>query len=316
MRRFLITSICLLALSATVVGQETGEKSARFSPKAGDWSIGFSFNPVSLAYKQQLQPKAGTFAGAYIQELGSNNKQMFILSQDPLAAFRFKYHFTESWALRVTLGVNGSNVNYREYVQDDAAKMVNPLSENKVADQASSHLNGGSLIVGAERKFGKGALKFVTGFGVMYSIAGGTMSFKYGNVLNEYNQAPSTMPMLEMPSSSSGTATESLNEFDSVLGITYGRPLKRANVNYVQGIGVSVDMGVEWFCFDRMSIGGALTFTPFMFMWQPQTYTIFEGFSNITGKVEQYNKLVSPGSSAVLYGTENIGFSLSLNYYF
>ena len=35
-----------------------------------------------------------------------------------------------------------------------------------------------------------------------------------------------------------------------------------------------------------------------------------------TGKVEKYNGLVSPGSDAFLYGTENIGLRLSVNYYF
>ena len=33
-------------------------------------------------------------------------------------------------------------------------------------------------------------------------------------------------------------------------------------------------------------------------------------------KVQQYNDRISPGSFAVLYGTENIGFNVSLNYYF
>jgi hypothetical protein len=52
-----------------------------------------------------------------------------------------------------------------------------------------------------------------------------------------------------------------------------------------------------------------------MLTFQPQTFTIMEGFSTKTGKVEQYNLLVSPGSWSCLYGTENIGFQISLNYY-
>lgn len=75
-------------------------------------------------------------------------------------------------------------------------------------------------------------------------------------------------------------------------------------------------MGVEWFMTGRISLAGAMTFTPVMFIFQPQTWTKFEGFSSKTGGVEQYNDLVSQGSSAVLYGTENIGFNVSLNYYF
>ena len=59
-----------------------------------------------------------------------------------------------------------------------------------------------------------------------------------------------------------------------------------------------------------------MNFTPIMYTFQPQTYTIYEGFSTNTGKVEKYNGLVSPGSDAFLYGTENIGLRLSVNYYF
>ena len=49
--------------------------------------------------------------------------------------------------------------------------------------------------------------------------------------------------------------------------------------------------------------------------FQPQTYTVYEGFSTKTGKVEQVNGLVSPGSNALLYGTQNIGCRISLTYY-
>ena len=34
------------------------------------------------------------------------------------------------------------------------------------------------------------------------------------------------------------------------------------------------------------------------------------------GKVAQYNDLISPGSTYLLYGTENIGVNISLHYYF
>lgn len=314
MRKLVLTITALMIFVSSAFAQEREQKGPKYTPKAGDWSIGFTFNPATMAYKKQLQPSAGTSAGEFLSTLGENNKQMFILSQDPLASIRFKFHISEKLALRASVGILGSNVNYREYVTDDAAVAINPLSQNKVADQATSNLNGGSLLLGTEYKAGKGALKFVIGFNAMYSIAGGSMNFKYGNVLSEYNRAPSTMPLLKAPATPDD---KTLNQYDSpVLGIAYARPTGRYNVGYVQGLGLTMDMGLEWFCFDRISIGAAMTFTPIMFMWQPQTYTTYEGFSSISGKVEQYNDLVSPGSNALLYGTENIGVALSLNYYF
>ncbi len=58
-----------------------------------------------------------------------------------------------------------------------------------------------------------------------------------------------------------------------------------------------------------------MTMTPVMGVFQPQTWSIYEGYSSWTDRVEQYNKLVSPGSNAILYGTETFGLRISLNYY-
>ena len=71
----------------------------------------------------------------------------------------------------MTLGLNGSHVDYKEYVQDDLAKAIDPNSENKVVDNVISNLNSGSLAVAAQYMAGKGSLKFITGFGLVYAIA-------------------------------------------------------------------------------------------------------------------------------------------------
>ena len=81
-------------------------------------------------------------------------------------------------------------------------------------------------------------------------------------------------------------------------------------------------MGVEWFFAGNMSLGVALTFTPIMVMFQSQTYTKYEAYTTAVlnggtdlGSVIEFNKLVSPGSTGLLYGTDNFGLRLSLNYY-
>ena len=81
-------------------------------------------------------------------------------------------------------------------------------------------------------------------------------------------------------------------------------------------------MGIEWLFASRMSLGAAITFTPIMVMFQPQTYTQYEAYTTIPvvggtddGGVINYNKMVSPGSTGLIYGTDNLGFRLSLNYY-
>ena len=136
-----LAALTLISMGAKAQGNggESGEmmtytgtirKAPRFSPKRGDWSIGVTFNPVTLSYRLKMQPDNGDFAGEFIEGMAGSKKQMFILSQDPLAAFRFRYFLSDKWAFRATVGLNGSHIDYREYVDDDLAKAVDPDSRN------------------------------------------------------------------------------------------------------------------------------------------------------------------------------------------
>ena len=306
MKKILLSTL-LMMLAFTAIGQE---KNKYYIPKKGDWSIAVTFNPATLGRNISMQPKAGEFAGDWIEELASSPKQMFILSQDPLAAIRAKYYLSSKMAVRATLGFNGSLVNYKEYVRDDLAASIDPSTENKVVDNVRSNLNSATLQVGLEGSKGEGCVRFIYGIDLMYSIAGGKLDFRYGNALTDLNKVPSSMPM------TSEMKAGSVNDFQKKLGIEYGRPVERYNSGYIHGLGLSVDMGLEVFLAERVSVSLAMNFTPIMVSFQPQTYTVYEGFSSFTGKVENYNGLVSPGSNALLYGTENIGCRLTLNYYF
>ena len=306
MKKIIVISVLLLSSVCMLAAQEK----QYWSPKRGDWAIGITFNPASLSYQMLAQPKPGDFVGDWISENAASPRQMFMLSQDPIAAFRIKYHTSEFWAFRASLGFSGSVVNYREYVSDDLAVAANPDSQNKVVDEVSSKLNSGSLFLGAEYKTGAKAVKFVFGFDVFYSIGGGLLDFAYGNKMTDLNHIPSSMPM------TASMKEGSVNDFSEKLGIAYGRPVERYNSGYIHSVGLSLDMGLEVFLAEKISVGLSMNFTPVAFTFQPQTHTTYEGFSANTGKVEQYTGLVSPGSNALLYGTENIGGRLSLNYYF
>lgn len=308
MKRF-ISALALICLIATSASAQKSEKSY-YTPKKGDWAVGVIFNPASLGSKLAIQPKHGEFAGTYVQGLALDKRQMFIMSQDPVAGIRFKYHTSNKSALRISVGLNGSVVNYREYVTDDRAVALNPNSTNKVVDNAQSAFNSVSLMVGNEWKLGEKAVKFVFGFDVMYTVAGGKLRYQYGNAITEYNKVPSTMPMLDT------TTNEGVNDWSENAAIPYARPVRSYNQGYIHGIGVSVDMGLECFVAERLSLGVALNFTPLMFTIQPRTWTTYEGFNNWSGKVEEFTNLVSPGSNAFLYGTENIGCRITMQYYF
>ncbi len=308
-----LMSILLAALMAApvIMAQEKKEWN---EPKVGDIAIGVTFNPVSLASRLTVRPDLGKAVNGTVAGNMAIQKQMYCLSQDPVAAFRMKYRFQENWNLRVSLGLSGSHIHYTEYVQDDNAVALNPQSENKVADAVRSDLNSGNLAVGAEFVKGK-KLKFTMGFSFLYAIGGGILKFDYGNRISDLNKIPSTMPYTGWIAGTTGALNPD-NAAGAKQGIAWARPLKTNNSGIHHGIGAQVDMGIEWFFQDRISLGAAVTFTPIMFTFQPQTYTIMEGYSTISEKVEQYNMLVSPGGWSCLYGTENLGFQISLNYYF
>jgi hypothetical protein len=277
-------------------------------PEAGSVSIGFTFNAASLGTQLAAQPKGNTFSGAFINGLAATPKSMYILSQDPVAAFRVKYHLSDNFNIRASVGLNGSHVDYANYVTDDLAKALDPTSEEKVIDHIKSDLNSTNFAVGFEYVAGKGNLKFVAGVNVLYALAGGKMFFDYGNKITDINTHPTTLL--------DGGAYDDFGGKGAGVGVAYGRPVERKNVGFSHGIGIQTDMGIEWFFIDHLSLGAAVTFTPVMFVKQCQTFTVYEGFSTMKGEVIEFNDLVSPGSWACLYGTNNLGFQLSLNYYF
>ena len=210
-------------------------------------------------------------------------------------------------AFKASIGFSGGYVNYREYVDDDKALALNPMSEAQVADAVMLDYKGGGITAGLEFNAGKN-LRFVGGFGLMYSFGGGDVQFEYGNQMTAANQHPTTMEKID----------KNINEFASsgCTWMDYGRPLKQYNVGVSHGIGIYANLGLEWFFMKNASLGATVDLTPIMVAFQPQTYTIYEGFDKYHGEVAQYNDLVSPGSTYVLYGTENIGVNISLHYYF
>ena len=305
----LFAALALVALPA--VAQE------KYSPKPGTFSFGLTFNP--MAGGVNYQPGVGDFAKDYITSLGGDAHSMFFLAKEPLASLMLKYRMAPATSLRFNVGFNGSNTHYKEYVDDQVALKANPTGGAKTFDQINAKLNSFTLGVALEFSKSVKAFQFNAGVGLLYAIGGGSMSFDYGNeLLEDFGWARPTIPML----AGNADPSKSLNQFPNVatvagknVGIDNGYAKERYNIGYNHGIGVSFDMGVEWFVFDHVSLAAAMTVTPFMYVFQPQTWTVYEGYSKFTGTIQTYNDLVSPGSNAILYGLESLGFRLSLNYY-
>jgi hypothetical protein len=285
-------------------------------PKAGKLSFGVSFNPAAKSGDVKFQPEAGDFGGEYILGLGDCPKQIYILAKDPLASFNVKYQFADNLAAKASLGFNGSKINYKEYVTDDVALKANASSTDKVVDVVTSNMNMCAFNAGLEYYKGFGSLRLTAGAGLVLAVASGNMKFSYGNEITSENKKPSTMGMTQAKTAD----TQTLNEGKGVstIGpkIGWSRPLERKNVGVNTGVGITCDMGLEYFFTENIAVAGALAFTPFMVINQGETYSLYEGWSTTATALVTYEDKVSPGSSATLFGTENFGFRLSINCYF
>ena len=140
-------ALIISVLCLGIISLQAQEQKGYFSAQKGKWAVGVTFNPASMGSAIALQPKNGEFAGEYLAGLAANPKQMFIMSKDPMASIKFKYYTSSTSAFRMAFGINGSLVNYREYVQDDLAKALNPDSQNQVIDRATSSMNSLSLML-------------------------------------------------------------------------------------------------------------------------------------------------------------------------
>lgn len=324
MKKFFLVAVALFLALGLGAQSKQQSKSQIFNPMGGDFSIGVTFNPLAIK-NHTYQPEANAWSGDFVKGLGGTPKQMFILSTDPLISFMLNYHFTDVVSLRANFGITGSQVNYKEYVLDDAKLADDANSIDKVWDVATSKLNGTTIGLGLEFTKPFGRLAFVGGFGVQYAMGGGSLAFSYGNAMTKSSTAdgtklPSSLPFMQL------TGDGTLNEWETVKAeamkdndkLTVGRPLERHNVGMNHAIGITADMGIEWFFAGQMSLGASVTFIPVMFVFQPQTYTIYEAYDTNEEKGVEVNKkasVVSPGSTAILYGTQNIGLRLSFKYY-
>ena len=244
MKKILSTLLAaLIAFPMLYAKDEKAQPQEWNEPGVGSWAIGITFNPVSLASRLTVQPKAGSAVNGTISGSMAIEKQLYALSQDPVLAIRAKYRIQQNWNLRMALGFSGSHIHYSEYVQDDAAVLLNPASENKVTDAVKSDLTSGNLVLGAEFVKGK-KVKFTMGFSLLYAIGGGKLNFAYGNAMTYSNPIPSSMPYSGWINGASAALNPD-HGAAAAQGIGWARPLKTNNSGVHHGIGVAMDMGIS-----------------------------------------------------------------------
>lgn len=288
---FIIT-ICLLPFAGTNA-QQTEKSTKDYLPKAGDWAIGIDVVPV-------LKYVGNAFNGNRNNEIEHLGGAPFTKGDDrftliPDVSIMGKYMLTDEWAVRVNLGLMIRSENERRYVIDDKELVLNPLSENKVIDKAHYNRNGMSLAVGGEYRKGNRRVQGVFGFGALFAFQSDNTSYTWGNEITNINQTPSS----------------SFNQFYA----TNYRTLKDNSDGSHFYTGLTGSAGVEWFICPKISLGAEVNLTAY-YLFGTQTYRESEGYNESIGRVETKTDILSPGDRGFYFGTQSLGGSLNMTFYF
>lgn len=283
-------TFCLVSIG---YGQEKDIKV--YTPQSGDIAFGVDLSPVfnyigkffNNATEATLDDLSGTPA---------HNNLPGLYSITPDVSIMAKYMFNREWGIRANVGLISNTTLSHQYVQDDRLVMKDPFNETKLIDDRTSTNTGGSVMVSAEYRKGKGRVQGVFNAGIIAGAQYTQTNYKYANAITSINQTPTcgfnTYPVYN----DNYRLLEKKNKLDIFAGVACG-------------------MGVECFVAPKVALGAEVNFTAY-YVIGGQTYEISEGFNTSTNKVETRTDLVSPGNDGLYVGIDNIGGSLYMAFYF
>lgn len=279
--------------------EDKGKKDySSWLPAQGDMSVGFSLDPLA------------TFAGNLFN--GNLDNTLDDLAGEPLlyrqlpnscVSIMGTYMLTNELAVRANIGFGYSLKQNNFFVQDDAALAFDDLSNAKVIDQMNSQILSGSFSAGIEYRLGKRLpIQGVFGAGLSYACGMSKSTYAYGNAITQLNQNPSMNS--EMP------ATEAVTKY-----LPNARLLSVQSSDMIHMVGVYGSVGVEWFVTPKVALGANVNLGIYYELNPSETY-VYEGWNTITEQVDQHTELVAPASHGFHFGTDNIGASLYMAFYF
>lgn len=296
MKKFLSTIFVSCILATTTMAQEITGVTKKYIPKEGDFGISVGLNPI-------LKYIGNAFNNSQNNDLESLGGEPFAKYQDkfndsglmPDVSIMGKYMFSDQWGLRANIGLNLGAIYDREYVQDDKAVLLNGLSEDKVIDQSKTTRNGVSIMLGGEYRKGEKRVQGVFGMGLLFALQNSKTTYSYGNEMTTVNQLPST----------------------SAVGVVNGT--KRTLMTNGEGAdvyaGLTGSAGIEYFIAPKISLGAEVNLSAY-YIFKSQRISVTEEYNPTKEIIEENTDLIKPRTREFHFGTESIGGSLSLNFYF
>ena len=280
-------------LSASIaVAQESDDK--RYVPESGDFAIGIDvkpiFNYMGNLFNGTTENEIEEIGG---QPVAGDNDDFAIDDIAPDVSIMGKYMLTDNWALRANIGIMMRTNTDRAYVKDDLAFINNPLSEAKLIDSRTQSRNGFSAMLGAEYHKGTRRVQGIFGFGLLVGCNKQKTAYNYANALTEINQHPT-----------------------SYWGVNQGnnRVLSKKTESNLF-FGVSGSVGVEWFMAPKIALGAEVNLALYS-VFGGQQYVESEGYNAAIGQLEVRYDINDPGDRALVFGTQNLGGSMYLSFYF
>ena len=307
MKRIISLALSLIVATAAFSQTETKPQRERkqlkdyteYLPKAGDVAIGFSLNPLANFV-------GNMFNGNTWNSLKNLAAEPMLCPTPNIAAIMAKYMLTDQLGIKANLGFGCNIYSKNGYIVDDAAMMMNPLSEAKVIDTYKVNKLSGSIALGVDYHVGKQLpVQGVFGVGIIYALGHETHQYRYGNAITELNQNPSYNTSIFPTAVTTGLIPYMPN----------ARMLSDQAINLIHRVGAYASVGIEWFVAPKISLGANVNLN-ICYTLNPARETIYEGWNNATSQVEQYTELVAPASHGFTFSTDNIGANLLMNFYF
>lgn len=270
----------------------------QYLPEEGDWALGIDVVPILKYIGNAFNGTDGSNGLDHVGGTPFTSGKFGNQGLMPTVSVMGKYMLTDEWALRANVGLMISSANDKAYSTDDKALAENPFSEAKVVDGARYARNGMSMLLGAEYRKGSRRIQGVFGAGLLFAFQNSKETYSWGNALTEINQSPTSHTFPNMPALPNGYRALTQNEAGSDFYL-----------------GVTGSAGIEWFVAPKIALGAEVNLSLY-YIFGTQTYVESEGYNATLGKVETRTDLYAPGSNGIYFGTESLGGSLYMTFYF
>ncbi|HNV81493.1 MAG TPA: hypothetical protein PLO02_08585 [Tenuifilaceae bacterium] len=219
-RILIIITACSLSLFAMaqeeyVSAGKPSKGDSEYLPQAGDLGIGVDGTPFF------------EYFGNMFNGSGYNNLN---LGQNTLY---FRYYLTDNSAARLAISILSTKMVDNEYVQNDAAVFVNPLSREQLIDRYTYIENGYGITGGYQMFRSYKRLNGFVGADLGYAFYKDKDLYEYGNQMSVANPTPST----------------------AFFGPTGVRTLER-NYGATHTVSIGLFTGAEYYFLPKVCIGG------------------------------------------------------------